>query len=218
MEISLWNIIYQLIQTSPLRLHLFSQMWILWLYQFAKMALGSKRQTQVVVPIWRFNTSSMENVTGHILVFLRLMLKTWHWAWIWTSHDSNLSHWCLGGGGCSFYQQKHGKVWKICLWTLKDLWARALRFTCHGEENLSLPVLLSHRCCQVTHVHAAVTARDVGQEDAARLDLQLHLSVQAVVPSRGAIEQVSGQKATETRWWSLSNLQHHQHSVRFLFN
>lgn len=89
-----------------------------------------------------------------------------------------------------------------------------LGFTCHSEEDQPLPVLLSHGRRQVTHVHAGVSARDIGQQEAVRLDLQLHLPVHAAVPLGGAVQEVSGQEASETGRRGLSHLQQQQHAVK----
>lgn len=93
-----------------------------------------------------------------------------------------------------------------------------MAFTCNGEENPALPVLLSHWCRQVTLVHGAIAARDAGQEDAERVDLELQLTAYALVQPGGVGAQICGQKAAETRRGSLSDLRQHRKSVRPLMN
>lgn len=83
-------------------------------------------------------------------------------------------------------------------------------FTCQSEDHLPLPVLLSHRCSQVTRVHAAVAARQVGQEEVVGFPLKVHRHVQASVPACCAVRKVSGDKALGTRCWGSPELQKHQ--------
>lgn len=69
------------------------------------------------------------------------------------------------------------------------------------EQNLPLTVLLSQGRRQVAGVHAAVRARHVEQDDAVgpiQLDQRLP-QIRVVVPVGGAVGEVSGQQAPQTR-------------------